>query len=573
MRVGSRCAALPFAILIFCGVAARAQEPTVGLLTNTPEAWVGYTLFSPQGENTTYLINNGGLVVNSWTATVPPGLMAYLRDNGNLVRSGRLSGSGGAGLVQEFDWDGNLIWEFEYASGGNVTHHDIEPMPNGNVLLIAYEVKTQAEAIQAGRNPVTIPGELWPDHVIEVEPVLPTGGNIVWEWHVWDHLIQDFDASKDNYGVVADHPELVDINFTGDATPVNWTHLNGVSYNADLDQIIVSSRTLSEVWVLDHSTTTAEAAGHTGGNSGMGGDLLYRWGNPQAYGRGDESDRKLFSQHDATWVPQGYPGEGNILVFNNGKGRPAPEYSSVDEFVPPVDGNGSYSLESGEAFGPAAVTWSYSTTPAEFYSIQFSGAQRLEDGTTLICDGIKGRLFEVRDDHTIVWDYINPVSGGAGVPQGAAPPMTRVFKARRYPPDFPGFAGKDLTPGDPIETFTPPLSVPQGSLAASRVSDTTIDVSWDTSTCTASSYDLIYGHLADVDSLALLGAECDIGVSGAFAWTGVPSGPLYFIVVGRDSSGIYESGWGVDSAGNPRLPYLAAGLCGSTTKVITSTCP
>jgi len=573
MRSTVRLACLLFVVVFLGVVPGFAQQPTVGLLANSDEAWVGYTLFSPQGEMTTYLINNGGLLVNSWATTVPPGLMGYLHDNGNLVRAGRLSGTGGAGLVEEYDWDGNLIWSFEYTSGGNVSHHDIEPLPNGNVLMIAYETKTLTEATQAGRNPSTIPGELWPDHVIEVEPVPPTGGNIVWEWHAWDHLIQDYDASKDNHGVVADHPELIDINYTGSTTPANWTHFNGVSYNADLDQIIVSSRTFSEVWVLDHSTTTAEAAGHTGGSSGMGGDILYRWGNPQAYGRGTETDRTLFSQHDATWISEGHPGAGNILVFNNGKGRPAPEYSSVDEFVPPVDENGHYTLEDGEAFEPAAAVWSYSSTPAEFYAIQFSGAQRLENGTTLICDGPLGRMIEVKSDATVVWEYRNPVGSGGGVAQGEPPPPTKLFKARRYSPDFPGFVGRDLTPGDPIETFTAAQPVPQGSLTASRISDTGIDMSWDETTCMAWDYDLIFGDLVDVPSFALLGAECGIGTSGGFTWTDVPAGSLYFLIVGRESSGIYESGWGVDSAGSPRLPHLAAGLCGATIKATATVCP
>ena len=573
MRVADRCAGFLLVVAICGAVPGIAQEPTVGLLINGDEARVGYTLISSEGSVETHLINNGGLVVNTWVSTVPPGLTGYLRENGNLVRAGRQPGTGGAGLVEEFDWDGNLLWSYLYFSTEYVSHHDIEPMPNGNVLLVAYDIKTQADAVQAGRDPSTIPGELLPDHIVELEPVPPASANIVWEWHAWDHLIQDFDPSKDNYGVVADHPELVDVNFTGGSSPNNWTHFNGVSYNEELDQIIISSRGLSEVWIVDHSTTIAEAAGHTGGNSGKGGDLLYRWGNPQAYRRGTEADRTLYRQHDATWIPAGYPGEGNILVFNNGKERPGSEYSSVDEWVPPLDENGGYTLEEGQAFGPAAAVWSYFSTAAEFYAPRISGAQRLGNGTTLIVDGVLGRLFEVATDGTVVWEYRSPVSGETGVAQGDAPPNTNIFKVRRYEPSFPGFVGKDLTPGDPIELFTPPQPVPQGSLMASRASGTMIDVSWDASTCTASGYDLIYGDLADVSSYALLGAECSIGLSGSLGWTGVPAGSLYFLVVGRESSGIYESGWGVDSAGNPRLPHRAAALCGSTIKATASTCP
>ena len=97
-----------------------------------------------------------------------------------------------------------------------------------------------------------------------------SGGQIVWEWHIWDHLIQDHDSSKDNFGVISNHPELIDINMisaTGGGPPGmnsgDWFHINGIDYNADLDQIAFSSRHASEVYIIDHSTTTSEAATHS----------------------------------------------------------------------------------------------------------------------------------------------------------------------------------------------------------------------------------------------------------------------------------------------------------------------
>jgi len=146
-----------------------------------------------------------------------------------------------------------------------MSHHDVKTLPNGNVLLIAWEIKTLYEAIVAGRNPNYVSDQgLWPDHVIEVEPTGPTSGDIVWEWHVWDHLIQDFDPTKENYGVVGDHPELVDINY-GASQKLDIMHTNSIDYNEDFDQIMVSVCFYNEIWVIDHSTTTEEAAGHTGG--------------------------------------------------------------------------------------------------------------------------------------------------------------------------------------------------------------------------------------------------------------------------------------------------------------------
>ena len=118
---------------------------------------------------------------------------------------------------------------------------------------------------------------------------------------------------------------------------------------------------LNEVWIIDHSTTTAEAAGSTGGNSGHGGDLLYRWGNPEAYGRGGLTDQTLFFQHDARWLGPGLdandPDIGNILVFNN---RAGGNYSTVDMFTPPVDPFGAYTLLPNQAYGPDSALWRYS---------------------------------------------------------------------------------------------------------------------------------------------------------------------------------------------------------------------
>ena len=90
-----------------------------------------------------------------------------------------------------FNSKGDKIWEFIYSSDQYNQHHDVEILPNGNFLLIAWELKTKGEAVAAGKNPNQLNGnEFWPDHIIEVEPIGSFGGNIVWEWHVWDHLIR-----------------------------------------------------------------------------------------------------------------------------------------------------------------------------------------------------------------------------------------------------------------------------------------------------------------------------------------------------------------------------------------------
>jgi len=450
-------------------------------------------------------------------------------------------------------------------------------------LLIVWEVKTAAEAIAAGRNPGLLPdAELWPERIVEVEPVGATGGTIVWEWHVWDHLIQDFDPTKDNFGVVSDHPELIDINFVnGDADGADWLHANAVDYDPQRDEIIFATPFLDEIWVIDHSTTTAQAAGHSGGDAGKGGDLLYRWGNPQAYGRGVDADRKLFNQHDTEWIDAGLEGAGHILVFNNGVNRPDGNYSSVDEIVPPRDESGAYILAPGAAYGPADPIWSYTAdTPTDFYGPFLSSAQRLPNGNTLIDTGPAGDFFEVTTAGETVWHYINPIAVAGPIQQGTAPANNRAFRAERYAPDYAGLAGQDLTPGDPLELFDAPIPAPDGTnastpLAASRIDSTgsRINVTWDTGSCVSLEYNLLYGNLDDVSTYTLLGGECAVGTTGNLEWLSVPAADLYFLIVGVDGTGVYESSWGLDGSGHERNGTMPSTLCAATNKIISESCP
>jgi hypothetical protein len=434
--------------------AAKKAEPKataakLGLLLNDSRALQGFTLLAPMDSTNTYLLDMEGKVVHTWKSDCVPALCPLLLDNGHLLRPGSIGmdclvfgpGPGVGGRIQEFTWEGKLVWDFKFYNPRQLPHHDITRLPNGNVLLIVSDRKTAEEAIAAGRRPeMTGDKHLIPDSLVEIKPTGPTSGEVVWEWHLWDHLVQDFDKTKPNYGNVREHPELVNINFGEDdlkppapakagpdkpqpagnaaAQPTpprtprvnpDWTHFNGVAYNAELDQIIVSVYAFNEFWILDHSTTTAEAASHSGGRSGKGGDLLYRWGNPHAYRAGTKADQKLFHQHNVHWIAKGLPGEGHLLLFNNGSGRRGENYSSVEELVLPVDSQGRYVCKPGEAYGPDKPVWSY-TAPkkTDFYSSFISGTQRLPNGNTLICSGASGTIFEVTPTKEIVWKYVNP---------------------------------------------------------------------------------------------------------------------------------------------------------------------
>ncbi|MFZ4480299.1 MAG: SUMF1/EgtB/PvdO family nonheme iron enzyme [Rhodoferax sp.] len=445
---------------------------TIGLMLNTSKAFTGYTLISPIHSTATYLLNNAGQYVHKWISTGEPGRSSYLLENGHMIRAsamqgvGPSTGGGEGGRIEEYDWNGNLVWGFNYYSASYIAHHDFKVLPNGNVLILASEKKSYAEVIAAGFNPalldssIVTQGYMLPDYLVEVKPTGSTTGTVVWEWHIWDHMIQDFDASKSNYGVVANHPELIDVNGVGsNKIQQFWNHANGIDHNAQLDEIMISIRGNSELFVIDHSTTTAQSASHVGGARGKGGDILYRWGYAQQYDRGTGAERKLYQQHHTHWIEPGLPGAGNILIYNNGIGR---GYSTVDEIVPPVDASGNYSISNGAAYGPTAATWTYTgNPPTSFYSAEISGAQRLPNGNTLITEGIKGNLFEVTSLGETVWRYVNPVTT-TPMAQGSTIPtdpvrsdqfMNAVFRVTRYGADYSGLQGKDLSPIGPIETY------------------------------------------------------------------------------------------------------------------------
>lgn len=458
-------------VLALIGIAS-GQSKTVGLFINDSKAFNGYTLYSPKHYPYTYLINNEGRMVHQWTAsTYEPGQSVYLLESGHLLRTcmtkGKLSTGGGeGGRVEEYDWDGNLVWELDFSTDAYMQHHDIRPLPNGNIIMLAVEKKTYSEVLAAGFNPGKLQPEvpqkdmMLPDCVYEIKPTKPVGGAIVWEWHVWDHLIQDYSATKLNYGIVKDHPELIDAAGDQKNLPIFWNHMNSIDYNPLLDQIALSVRGNSEVWVLDHSTTTAESKIHTGGKYGKGGDLLYRWGNPLAYHMGTAADQKFYQQHDAEWVRPGCPGAGNITVFNNGLGR---NYSTVEEFTPPLDANGNYLRTIGSAFGPSSFYWTYQATPpSSMYAEAISGAQRLPNGNTIIDDGTHGTFIEVTPDGEVVWKYICPVATTGPLMQGSTLPddparagekLNAVFRVYKYPLTYAAFIGRDLTPGNYIEKY------------------------------------------------------------------------------------------------------------------------
>jgi len=424
-----------------------SQTPTVGVRYFDPSVSDGYTLFTPEKNESVLLINNCGEKINEWTFNDRPGLTCYILENGNLLRAGK-------DVIEIRDWDNTIVWSFNLDTFGLNQHHDIEPLPNGNILCIIGDNYPESQMVALGKMPATFSEEFKLDKIIELEPVGLNDANIVWEWKFIDHLIQDYDHTKPNFGSVEDHPELLDLNYIDDEEQnSNYTHINGIDYNADLDQIVISARNLNEIYIIDHSTTTLEAAGHTGGNSNAGGDFLWRWGNPRVYGRGTVADKKLVLQHDPKWVTPGYLDEGKISVFNNG-GDGTGTFSSVHLIQPEIV-NGSYVLEN-DRFQPSDFDWSWNgSIEGEIVLEQRkSGTHSLPNGNFIVTETSKGQVSEISKLGEQLWTYKNPIGLNGNIfdqYETIDASENVLFRAEKYPSDYVGFASVDLTPQAIIE--------------------------------------------------------------------------------------------------------------------------
>ena len=370
-----------------------------------------YTLFSPIQSTETLLIDHQGNTVHNWQSQYRPGLSVYLLDSGELLRTGSINNKpavfaeqvgGSAGLIEIIDWQSNVIWSTTLATESYLSHHDVEQLPNGNILAIVWEAKTAQQAKALGRTQVS--GDtLWADAVYEIcrssnsNPC--TDGEIVWRWSSWDHIVQDVDTAITSTYVsdISEHTDKIDLNYFNGAGASDWTHINSVDYNATTDQILLSVHNFNEYWVIEHSDASQ--------------GITARVGNPSAYqGSGKQT---LFAQHDAQWIEDDAPGAGNILVFNNGSKRPDGNYSSVDEFC--FQGNNCTAGDLINSYSEGAA--------GEFYADHISGAQRLKNGHTLVCEGTEGRLFEYNASHEITWEH----NYGS-----------QIFRATRYEGDYLG---------------------------------------------------------------------------------------------------------------------------------------
>lgn len=371
-----------------------------------------FILVNDAMNNKVYLMDKNGDIVYEWplgerkigndVVLLQDGrLLASLQSENPEIRFG-----GFGGKIQFINKHGEALWNFDYSNSEHRSHHDIELLPNGNILAIAWEKMYQEEALANGSK---LSSDIYPESVIEIDPKTD---NIVWEWHSKDHLIQDFDEKKLNYGIVKENPQLINLNYV-DAENGNIMHANGIGYDPLNDVIYLSVNYYSEVWVLDHSTTTEVAASHSGGNFGRGGDLIYRFGNPTT--QNDELTERLF-------INNHYPNlfePGKMLIFTNGGEK---EQSTIYELNLPEE---LIQKSIPETSGPEII-WSF--TDSKLYSPKVSGAVRLPNGNTLITEGDYG-IWEVTQLGEVVWKF-----SGEGF----------FWRAYHYAKDHPGIIALNL---------------------------------------------------------------------------------------------------------------------------------
>jgi hypothetical protein len=473
--------------LLAAPLPARAYEtlqgPTELRYWDESRAYAGYTLFAAAGK--TYLVDMSGKLVHAWDKV---GTNPHLLDDGSLLDATKDDPSGFAGF-QVVDWSGNVTWSYTESRAAYAPHHDFTRIHNPKLgadttLYIANRTITQAEALAAGADPSKGPYDgSQMDTLVEVD----ASGAVVWEWRFFDHVVQDLDPSKPNHvgagKAIKDWPGRINLNMPGNPLRKDWLHCNSLDYHEALDQIVINS-VQGEFYVIDHGGTFVAgdpAASLTAAASAKG-DFLYRFGDPARYAQGDPPSvtanwtvataghKQIGGAHDVSWIPEGLPGAGHFLIFNNGQflfeHTPQSYIFEINGYLDAAKGDAGHYVNPPDAgytkVAPVKdhnddkvpknvsnqITWSYaSKTGTAFFSTIGGSAQRLPNGNTLICADTDGHLFEVTADGTLVWEYLNPVTqAGALATLGDVYPMTNsVFRAYRYPADHPALQGKDLT--------------------------------------------------------------------------------------------------------------------------------
>ena len=493
---------LPFGLLAWVTASSlyafeALQGPTELLYWDKTNTYSGYTWFGVRG--TTYLLDMEGRVAHTW----PVGTNPHLLTNGNVLDASNNDPSGFAGFV-EVDWNGSNVWSYLETRTNYAPHHDFLRLFNPKLnayttLYIANKTVSSNQCIAAGCNPAN--GANYNTAQMDALVEVDMWGNLVWEWWFYNHLIQDFDATKSNYvGVglsLSNYPGRLNANITGMPVQKDWLHCNGIDYNPTLDQIAVNS-VRGEFYLIDHGNTfiAGDPAASIALAASRAGDFLYRFGDPARYNQGSPpsiltnwtqsttGNKQLGGAHHISWIPTGCPGAGHFAVFNNAQNLFEHAQSSYAFEIAPylnalTNDTGAYVNPPDAGYNtwqppvpytglnPKAmskqIVWSYQPKASHGMTSHIGGSvQRLPNGNTLICSDTEGHILEVTPAGDAVGEYINPVASDGIVKFKTDnwPMYNSIFRAFRLGTNDPALAGHTLTAGNTITGRTPTYHSP-----------------------------------------------------------------------------------------------------------------
>lgn len=441
--------------------------PTGVTIYNPEKCWNGYTIFQAK-ELGALLINMNGAEVQLWKGL--HGFPNKLFPGGHVMgHTGERNAAFGmqdqTNLVQ-VDWEGNIVWKFdqyEYIEDPGEEpqwmarqHHDYQREGNP----VGYYVPGSDPQIDKGNtlilghknlvNPKISDKVLIDDVIYEID----WEGNIIWEWVCSDHFDEfGFDEAAKN--ILSRDPNMR-------PTGGDWMHINSMSvlgpnkwYDAGderfhPDNIIFDGRETNILAIISKQT----------------GKIVWKVGPDYNESEATKALGWIIGQHHCHMIPRGLPGEGNILVFDNGGwggyGAPNPgsktgaknalrDYSRILEFDPTT-------LKIVWQYTPVEYGVVHPVDSSRFYSPFISSAQRLPNGNTMITEGSGGRIMEVTAQHELVWEYISPY-------WGKQMNINMVYRAYRAPYEWvPQLPKQVETPVERIDvkTFRVPGAAPVG---------------------------------------------------------------------------------------------------------------
>ncbi len=402
--------------------------PTGTTIYEPSKCWNGYTVFPASmfnaGDVGAVLVNMNGHVVNQWKGL--DGMPNKMLPGGFIMgstgcRNQKYGFQDQLDLVQA-DWDGKIVWRFnkyerikdphqkpvwmarqhhDYQREGNPVGYYVPGMAplvdRGNTLVLGHQNVQRPE----------ISGKpLLDDVIFEVD----WSGKLIWQWCCSDHFDElGFDENAKNTiarnpytrNVASSHGDWMHINSMSTLGPNRWFDAGDQRFHPD--NIIWDARNANIIAIIERQT----------------GKLVWRLGPDYAL---DEKHRKLgwiIGQHHAHMIPRGLPGEGNILVYDNG-GQAG--YGAPNPGSPNGVGNALRDHSRILEFNPLTLEVVWSNLPPapdragpprqrkgfNIYSSFISCAQRLPNGNTMVTEGAGGRLFEVTPEYEIVWEYISP---------------------------------------------------------------------------------------------------------------------------------------------------------------------